>query len=347
MRFRDSILALALCLFLAGPATLFVFERVFHVDILDQLSSKSSEWLAGGTEASHLTDCLSVAGFESGELQTAIEVGVGNYIPMKADALLANACLQRGAIALSSSLFGWECYPTFFDSDILYSVRHEALFRRASVLNNDQKQGFLVFARQIAKEASANPEVRFVVFMAEMSQYSSANPELKYTSIERSSAAELKDMLASLEFPDNLSFIFEPFDDEVSFFEHNMKTDHHWNAQGIERGLTLISGELDSKVMKDMDCSVEVDGPPCNGSLARNGLMLLNEAPIGFNCVNGDITLLADGSAQSAGEHKGYFSSSEDAEVFNFYENYYENFSEVRGIGEGVPFLFLILTGTL
>lgn len=118
-----------------------------------------------------------------------------------------------------------------------------------------------------------------------------------------------------------------------------MKTDHHWNAQGIERGLTLISGELDSKVMKDMDCSVEVDGPPCNGSLARNGLMLLNEAPIGFNCVNGDITLLADGSAQSAGEHKGYFSSSEDAEVFNFYENYYENFSEVRGIGEGSALL--------
>lgn len=76
---------------------------------------------------------------------------------------------------------------------------------------------------QLAEKAKANPQVRFVVYMAEMSQYSSANPELKYTSIGKSSASELKEMLASLEFPDNLSLIFEPFDEEGDFFEHNMK----------------------------------------------------------------------------------------------------------------------------
>jgi len=202
-----------------------------------------------------------------------------------------------------------------------------------------KKQAIASFVSQLAEKAEANPQVRFVVYMAEMSQYSSANPELKYTSIGKSSASELKEMLASLEFPDNLSFIFEPFDEEGDFFEHNMKTDHHWNALGIQRGLSLISKSLDSEAMKDLNYIVEVDGPPCNGSLARSGLMLLNETPVGFDCANDGITLLADGNMQTAGEHSGYYSSQKDGKIYNFYEKYYENFDEVIGIGKGSALL--------
>lgn len=73
MRSKNLILSLAICLFLAGPALLFVSERILHISVPEQFTAKSSEWLAGGAEKADLAAHLNLAGFETRELQTAIE----------------------------------------------------------------------------------------------------------------------------------------------------------------------------------------------------------------------------------------------------------------------------------
>ena len=60
-------------------------------------------------------------------MQAELETEVGNYIPCKGIAQLTNARLQRTAIALSSDLFRWDAYPTFYGSKYVYVPKDDVL----------------------------------------------------------------------------------------------------------------------------------------------------------------------------------------------------------------------------
>ena len=62
---------------------------------------------------------------------------MGNCIPMKATALLANAALQRSAIETSNALFGWECYPAFYGSSIAEMPSRHRLLEIAEKATGD------------------------------------------------------------------------------------------------------------------------------------------------------------------------------------------------------------------
>ncbi len=62
---------------------------------------------------------------------------MGNCIPMKAMALLANAALQRSAIEASNALFGWECYPAFYGSSIAEMPSRHRLLEIAEKATGD------------------------------------------------------------------------------------------------------------------------------------------------------------------------------------------------------------------
>ena len=114
---RGALFTAVLCLMLAGPMVLFAVERI-GVELPGWLTSEDATYLSGGVQK---TDFSNVTGLRSllKSVHQNAEKEIGNYIPMKATALLANAAWQRGAIALSNGLWGWECYPTSFGADHL------------------------------------------------------------------------------------------------------------------------------------------------------------------------------------------------------------------------------------
>ena len=63
-------------------------------------TADDAAYLSGGVVEADPAAYASLEGFSSGEFQIAAEDAVGNCIPMKATALLANAALQRSASRL-------------------------------------------------------------------------------------------------------------------------------------------------------------------------------------------------------------------------------------------------------
>lgn len=112
MRPRNILFASVLCMLLCGPA-LIGLAPWSGVALPSWLTADDAAYLSGGIVEADPAAYASLEGFSSGEFQIAAEDAVGNCIPMKAMALLANAALQRSAIEASNALFGWECYPAF------------------------------------------------------------------------------------------------------------------------------------------------------------------------------------------------------------------------------------------
>ena len=115
MKLRNILFAGVLCLLLCGPA-LIGLASWGGVALPSWFTADDAAYLSGGVVEADPAAYASLEGFSSGEFQIAAEDAVGNCIPMKATALLANAALQRSAIETSNALFGWECYPAFYCS---------------------------------------------------------------------------------------------------------------------------------------------------------------------------------------------------------------------------------------
>ena len=105
MRPRNILFASVLCMLLCGPA-LIGLASWSGVALPSWLTADDAAYLSGGIVEADPAAYASLEGFSSGEFQIAAEDAVGNCIPMKAMALLANAALQRSAIELGVMFLG-------------------------------------------------------------------------------------------------------------------------------------------------------------------------------------------------------------------------------------------------
>ena len=146
------------------------------------LTADDAAYLSGGIVEADPAAYASLEGFSSGEFQIAAEDAVGNCIPMKAMALLANAALQRSAIEASNALFGWECYPAFYGSSIAEMPSRHRLLEIAEKATGDT----LATASHIRDGLDAlslrHPEQRFFVYMGPDSMNIEGSPTAKLIS---------------------------------------------------------------------------------------------------------------------------------------------------------------------
>ena len=113
---RSLVFALSFCVFLCGPILLWGAQHIPSLQIPSWLSAEDASYLTGGTTETRLSECVSIDGFLSEEFQNETNNVIGNNIPAKASAILSIAALQRRGIEASNSLFGFECYPTYYGS---------------------------------------------------------------------------------------------------------------------------------------------------------------------------------------------------------------------------------------
>lgn len=150
MKVRNALLSGTLFLLLCGPA-LMGLAAWGGVALPSWLTADDAAYLSGGIVEADPAAHASLEGFGSGEFQIAAEDAVGNCIPMKATALLANAALQRSAIEASNVLFGWECYPAFYGSSIAEMPSQHRLLEIAEKATDDT----LASARRIREGLDA------------------------------------------------------------------------------------------------------------------------------------------------------------------------------------------------
>ena len=275
---RNIVFISLFCMFLLGPAGIFLCEKV-HIDLPDWLTAEDSRYLSGGIEKTSVSKNLSISGFESEKLQEAVETQIGNNIPMKSTALLVNADTQRLAIEISNFAFGWGCYPTFYGSTKVYDTSLDALSRMPYVFPEKKAEEFCAFVSKLSDLACEYPEKRFVVYVANLSQTSGVNPAKNYIS---NGFVSIDDLVlrgrGCVETP-NVSVLGEDYDSPGEYFADFYTTDHHWNGFGCIRAYRNIVMDmgLDDSISS---CSAvqALDGLKMNGSNSRLGLMLLDES---------------------------------------------------------------------
>lgn len=328
-RVRSFVLSIVLCLFLCGPLILFGIEKL-GVSLPDWVTSEGAAYLSGGMQTTSFSDVHDIRSLLKC-VHADAEDEIGNHVPMKATALLANAHWQRGAISLSNMLWQWPCYPTSFGADHLYIPAQDAVCKWPRAVNPAVDEGLQDFEERLTRFAAAHKELTFVSFVVARSETSSANPARplvpeSYTASDVVSAMKEElgaGVVVQCEDPDSLDEYYKQF----------FRSDHHWRASGAVLAYNQLAGVLGKQ---QISSEVQrVAGPLYSGAYARNSLCLVEDEPTDLVYDFSD-TLLGDGDSSEEGDaHAHYFGANEQNKHWRFYDLFYDMFPESRGVGEG------------
>lgn len=332
MRIRNTILIVAFCLILVGPFTLWIAQSRLNLQLPDYLTSEEATFLSGGVSDVTLKDKISIAGFTDKDLQTALEEKVGNFIPVKAKALLTNAYMQRAAIYTSNCLFDWDCYPTYYGSKNLVIPSQNAV----SIIPGLEKETvpkLSSLCKRLKRFSEKNPDLNFKLYITDYAYTSKTNPAQKYLS----HAATTQDVVEYLDRRvkgcSNIEVLTDYSNSIDEYYEYFYRSDHHWNANGALRAYKTLFKDNGNSQLLQKDSYVDVDGPLFSGSYTRSGLYIVEEKPIDFAYRFDEVDLTKDDQEENGSEHTAYFESSKQRKHWEFYDLYYEDFAKATNNG--------------
>jgi hypothetical protein len=333
MKARNTALSVAFCLFLAGPAFMAGVDKAGVFQLPDWATSESAAYLSGGITEADVKSHLSLKGFSSQKLQKDIEATVGNNIPLKATALLANAGLQRSVIGLSNQMWRFPCYPTFFGSDYVLIPQEHAVAAMPLPAGGATSNALRKFGKSVASFAEKNPDIRCVVYVADISNTSLANPAHSLVSNSLSTnevAGEIQAGVAK-----GVPVVASHTGDDVtSYYQLFFRSDHHWNARGAALAFEDIMQSLGAEG-RDFKFKL-LDGPVYSGAYSRNSLCIVDDVPFDIDFdFNQEVMETARGQVDG-NQHVVYDDASEQAKHWQFYDLFYELFPHTRsGVGSG------------
>lgn len=265
---RNLIITVLFSVFISGP---FVLDGVQYLELLTLptwLTADDAKMLSGGYTEVDVGKNATFEGFLSKSFQADIEAEVGNNIPLKADALLLNAGIQRLCIAGSNKLFGWEWIPTYYGSSRLFSLDAGLTVTPIGKINEDHDRTMRENAVLYTELADCRPEVDFVFAMPDSAKTSLFGNELYSNSVTRDHIKEhFFDYLG-----DGIAVVPFGIDDFGRYKSLYYATDHHWTIDGAYEAYRKIAIQLgfgNQLVQKTHPVEFYVD---FYGSQARAGL---------------------------------------------------------------------------
>lgn len=222
-------MSVAFCGILLGPFALAAAQYSNFDKFLPMwITTENAKYLSGGIAKADVRGSLSLEGFVSGHLQTALEEETGNCIPAKSFALLANAALQRGSIELSNTLFGWDCTPAYYGSSLLSVQSDGRLIEAPQVASPEMLSSIDKMVKAYEQFSADHENVKTFLYLAPDSQNVAGSP----------AAALMSSPLTYQVIRDRFDgggASYTWVDGEVSyskFRENWFKTDHHWMMGG-------------------------------------------------------------------------------------------------------------------
>lgn len=329
-RLRAAAFAFAICLMLAGPSVLLAAEKL-DVSLPGWLTSEDAAYLSGGVQK---TDFSKVTGVRSllKSIHQNAEKEIGNYIPMKATALLTNAAWQRDAIALSNGLWGWDCYPTSFGADHLYIPAQKAVCKWPRTVDPASDEGLAAFADGMNGACQRYENVRFASYLVARSEAAAPNPARAYLGTTYTAADSAAFLDAALD--DGAGEVLHSnVEDLDTYYEQFFRSDHHWRALGAVSAYNQIADAL-GKDPLPTDV-VPVEGPLYSGAYARNSLCLVTDDPSELAYDFAGVELSKGDAVENGNEHALYASADAQNKHWRFYDLFYNSFTTVKGTGEG------------
>lgn len=266
MYIRNVIFCFMLCLFIVGPTICIIAQYFF--DLPSWMTSEDATYLSGSNSISDIREVLSYEGWISEDLQNAVEEDINCFIPIKADALLVNARIQRYFICASNSLFAWSWYPSYYGSKRLHSIDNELMEDCPLAIDATTIEKYRFNAECYNAAALNHPEMNFVFAMPD--KYFAINDS--WGLISNSVNYEFYRTFFSNELDDRIQFVDLGISDIEEYKEYYFKTDHHWTMDGAYDAYCKIADTLGfgmNLIDKGNSHLYEVD---FHGSHARVGL---------------------------------------------------------------------------
>ncbi len=248
---------------------------------------------------------------------------------MKANALLANAAMQRISIKNSSDLGFATCYPTYYGSSIIWSPSNNALSQMPLSSTKDVANGINTFTARFSDLAERFPNKNFIVIVADNSNTSLANPVLCTVSDAYTTTMANSSFSDSCSNLDNVSIIDVSLNNPQSYYQKYYRTDHHWNGWGaVSAYLQSLDATNHQKQLeaplKNLTALSGFDWLVEHGSACRNGLMLVDE-PVDEPALPLSEITLEQGTAPAALSNQGVDLMREAGPIacFDFYQTWY------------------------
>lgn len=327
---RNMIFLSVVCLLLLIPGSGLLVQKGLANECPEWLSSERADYLVGGVQSASPMAHVSLDGFVSGRFQDSLETVIGRHIPGRAEALLMDGALNRLFIDLSNTLFQWECYPTFYGSERLYVPAKDALVRMPEQDKTRLIEGVRDFAKGLSCLAADYSDKDFLVVLPDISDTASCNPAMALVSDPVDLNMVIAELEASLRGVGNVRLVAPAYDDFDAYLQDYYSTDHHWNGFGAYRAYFMSEVALGREEVKEgasanLGAEDALDGLIMNGSLSREGLMLLDE-PIHEPCYRADALVVEEGDIPALLEGgPGVFSlyAHELRTEFDFYHIWY------------------------
>ena len=319
----NLILAIVIsCIFCVVPVMKLL--QVAGIVSPNRMGSNQSFFELEGRKA-RTAPILTVHGLADKSFQQKSEQYVADVVPVREEALLLNALLQRRVIEFANLPFNWEAYPTFYSSGYIVVPEHSALLRTTLQPTSRDEDAVKKWVNNINATKEEFPNVRFVYDLMNDPFTTEFNPSWSLVSnhytndwIEKHIASPLnKDII----------LIWDPIESERELYEDWYLTEQHWKLPRALDSYNRIGKELDWQRFAYTDDQMIEDS--WYGAYARSGLDLaysdsLYDMPVDFSSlickVNGKT---ADRGARAAvldGRPPAY-----SEPVFNYYHKYYGN----------------------
>lgn len=318
-RIRNIVFACVFALFLLGPGINVAAGLV--VDMPDWLTGKDSTQLSRSPNAG-VKAYFSVDGAASGELQKAIDYKIGENAPLRTTALLSNAALQRSAVECSNVLFGWDVYPTHFQSRRLVVASSGAVTYVPEELEEEWLDSLESFADDLSALAGRFPDKRIVVYLVQGYETPAVNPAYDMVSSPKTGEAAAA-MLAEGFRGSDVVFCTNSYDSLESYYSEYFKTDHHWNHVGIERAYNTIANELGLPQFADVG-EHAIEGYEYTGATARFGLDFVTESVSDTNHDFSHLVVTLASGATSPYNHDAFYGRDDAGKKFSYYNSYYD-----------------------
>ena len=325
---------------------LWGFERV-GIPLPEELTAGSARYLTGTyAEATDIGGNLSVRGFASKELQNQFETAIENHIPAKASVLLFNAGMERSCISIANAVCGWPCYPTRFESRILYIPECDALGRTPLDFNEEIKSALRETAQGMVDIARDYPDKRFVWYLVGGLENPSISPAYDLVSNGMSPEKTADYLEPIFRDVDNVTVLYDDYDNLDSYYNDFFRTDHHWKMTGAEKAYNTIASELE---LPQFSAGLKpIDNYVFSGSTARDGLFPMTEDVFDLDADFSYLTELDDNKAfYCKFNHDRFwdvYNSGDPAVVSMFHDyyfdgNYYSGGYMVGGDGDRDAFI--------
>ena len=206
----------------------------------------------------------------SGKFQKSIEKFLSDSIPMREDVLLSNAFVQRSAITLANTVFGFEALPTYYGSNSMFCPSWEAVVARTYKQSKYPPERLDEVCAIWSNFITQCPDTNWCFAFVDRTHTSAASPAYKLTSSPADYEYYRQHLMNAL--PPTCTLPDLSYTDTERFFEDYFKTDHHWKITGGIGLYTILMDQFNREPIDFGPTFTAYEGP-FYGSSARQGLL--------------------------------------------------------------------------